>query len=374
MENLNNQQNQGNNGPSLDVNLDALSAPEGGYDALIHGEGFSEQGSGDGSGIPGGNGIPDNLPNLDNDGNSNGNSNPDFNDNDNFNNNQNLDLNNNQSPNVDNYWMKPFEQLKAANPEWDIPQGVNEENYLEVLQQVLSPQPQLHPEIQKIQDAINSGVSFDDIAKQFSQKTDLIQMNDRDILAQNYKHHYKEWSDDKVNEVLDKLDNAGMLEIEAGKLRNAINQERSQLAEQERVKNENAFRAQNEQINAERSKQIAESLDIINKADNIYGLQFSQAEKQDFGQYFAKMVTPDETGIAPMMQALQSNDTLVKIAAMMWRGDEKIRAALTNAKESGKASVLNKLDQSPNTPQRGGSQNDPMRIDFDALAAPERIS
>lgn len=379
----NNQGNQGNQDPNLSVNMDALSAPEGGYDPFIHGNG-SEGSNDSGDGIPGGNGIPDGLPNLDGDqggsgsepNGGNSSADPNLNgdgNNPNPNNDPGQGQQGNQGSASGDYWMKPFEQLKAANPEWDIPDGINEQNYLEVLQGVLTPKIELHPEIQKLQEAINAGTSFESLVERFNQQTDSLKMDDRQLLENDYKRNYKDWSDDKVKEVLDKLDNAGMLEIEAGKLRNRINEERSQLAENARIQNEQAYKQQSEQISQERNKQISESLDIINKAENIYGLEFSQAEKQEFGQYFAKMVTPDETGMAPMMQALQSNDTLVKIAAMLFKGDEKIRAALTAAKESGKQAVLGKLDPSPQTPQKGGSQSDPTKIDYDALSAPERI-
>jgi hypothetical protein len=224
-----------------------------------------------------------------------------------------------------------------------------------------------------MQEAIDAGATFESLAERFNQQTDALKLDDRELLGKNYKEVYKDWTDDKVKEVLDKLDNAGMLEIEAGKLRSAINQERGQLAERTRVESEAIQKQQSERINQERVKQVSESLEIINKAENIYGLEFSQAEKQEFSQYFAKMVTPDETGMAPMMQALQSNETLVKIAAMLWRGDDKIRTALTNAKESGKQAVLGKLNPNPQNPPRGGTQGDPTKIDYDALSAPERI-
>lgn len=386
METGNNQGSQENQNQAPEVNMDALSAPEGQYDPFIHGDGSGSGSNDSGDNIPGGSGIPEGLPNLDgNNGGSGsepngGNSSADSNLNGNGNNpdpNANplgeQQGNQNQGSSAGDYWMKPFEQLKAANPEWEIPAGITEQNYLEILQNVFKPQTQLHPELQKMQQAIDAGVSYESLVEQFNQQSDVLKMNDRDLLADDMKRHYKDWTDEKVKEVLDKMENAGLLEIEAGKLRNAINHERTQMAENARLQTEYALKQQSEQINQERTKQISESLDIINKAENIYGLEFSQAEKQEFGQYFAKMVTPDETGMAPMMQALQSNDTLVKIAAMLWKGDDKVRAALTNAKESGKNSVLGKLDPNPHTPPRGGNQNDPTKIDYDALSAPERI-
>ena len=365
---IENNQNTENNSQGLEVNLDALSAPEGNYDPVL----FPADNAGDSENPPGDDGIPENLPNLDEEL---------------SNQNQELDQNNSQDQIVDNtstqsdaqdhYWMKPFEQLKEANPEWEIPEGINEENYIDVLQKVLTPQQSeqqdFHPELVAMQEALNTGATFEQVMKSMQQRDNVSAMSDRELLAANYQHHYKDWDDKKVNQVLDKLDNAGMLEIEAGKLRNQINEQQQtqlrQQAEQDQVKYEEQTKA----INAERDKQIKESLNLISQAEDVYGLPITPSEKQEFGNYFSKLVTPDETGSAPMMQMLQSNETLVKVAMMLWKGDEKIRAALTDAKESGKNAILNKLDSKPSGPRKGGAQNDPSQIDFDALAAPERF-
>lgn len=356
------------------VNLDALSAPEGGYDPVLFPESGGEGGNQDNP--PGGDGIPENLPNLDEEL-SNQNQNQEQNQDPNSQGQQGTQ-NQNQSQEVqDHYWMKPFEQLKEANPEWEIPEGITEENYLDYLKSVLTPQEQqqreLHPDVLAMQEALDNGASFEQVMQGMQARNDISAISDRDLLSANYKHHYKDWDDKKVNSVLDKLDNAGMLEIEAGKLRNAINEQRTleqtQASEAERTRVEE----QNKQMNAERDKQIKESLSFINDANEVYGLQISPSEKQEFGQYFSQLVTPDDTGVAPMMQMLQSNETLVKVAMMLWKGDEKIKAALTDAKESGKDAILGKLDPKPSGPPKGGAQNDPTQIDFDALAAPERF-
>jgi len=388
MDTENNQSTPDNQGASLDVNLDALSAPEGGYDPHIHSPGSTGEGV-DGEQqidqIPGDNGIPDGLPNLD-ELSSGSNEEPQGN---RLNEDPNLENSNpNGDPNEgnpnndsnageaqDNYWMKPFEQIKAANPEWEIPEGVNEENYLAVLQQIMTPQqPEIHPELMKMQEALNSGVGFDKIMETFQQSVDVLNMPDRDLLAQNLKETNQNWDDEKVKTVLDKLDNAGMLEIEAGKLRNMITQSRGQQTEAMRIKSEQDIQNQLAQTKQERDTAIKHSLEIINKSEQIYGLPISQAEKAEFGQFFEKLVTPDQkTGTAPMMDMLQSDETLVKLAMMMWKGDDKVRAALTDAKESGKQSVFGKLDKTPNGPKKGGGNNGDLGIDLDALSAPERF-
>lgn len=364
---------------NIEVNFDALSAPEGQYDPMVHGDGGAngaEGGSQDG--IPGSSeDYISGLPNLDKEmGGNQSQNNNDFNqnlDNQNQNQNQNQDPNNQQQQQQasGDYWMKPFEQIKSKYPDFQIPEGLNEENYLETLQEVL--QPQLHPEVAKIQKAINEGIDFNQAITHYNSMNDVASMSDRDLLQNNLKQTFKDWDESKINEVLNKMENSGTLEIEAGKLRNSI-KEQQQTALDTMSKEAQAQReADLKQIGEQRTKAINESLEFINKADNVYGLPLSQAEKAEFGEYFSKLVTPDSTGTAPMFQMLQSNETLVKVAAMLWKGDAKIRAALTEAKESGKNAVLGKLDNKPQSVQRGGNAPDPMQVDFDALSAPERL-
>ena len=361
-----------------ETNLDALSAPEGSYEPIVHsptlGEDSEIQNDSD---IPGDNSLPDNLPNLDNEMEDSSvtetETETEATEATEIEKTQESHQSNTESQ--DQYWMKPFEEIQKANPEWEIPEGIDENNYLAYLQQILNPnQGNLHPEIQKMQDALDSGVEFNEIINSFQSQNDILNIDDRELMAMNYKEYYKDWDDKKVNEVLDKLDNAGMLEIEAGKLRHSIAQNQERERQEQFYLNEKESQEQIAEINKERSNQIKSSLDIINKTDDIYGLPISQADKSEFSKYFEKLVTPDETGNAPMMEMLQSNETLVKVAMMLWKGDDKIKSALTNAKEIGKKSVLDKLDDKPNLPNKGSSMGNQGKVDFDALAAPERFT
>lgn len=367
MENNNSPQDLHN--ASTEVNFDALSAPEGQYDPFVHGDGSSGAGAEGEEPIPGStDDLINGLPNLDKDLSQQSQNNQDPNQNQSQ---QNENQQNQNAQPSGEYWMKPFEQLKAANPEWEIPQGINEENYLSYLQEIL--QPEIHPELVRMQQAIDAGLEFDKVIETYNSSKAVNQLTDRELMAQKFKNSYKDWTDDKVNEVLNKLEQSGLLEIEAGRHRQEINEQQSHALDNMR-KNFEQERTQREAaIAQERSRQIDESLKYINNANEIYGLPISQAEKAEFGEYFAKLVTPDHTGMAPMFQALQSNETLVKVAAMLWKGDAKIKSALTSAKEAGKNSVLSKLDKTPDTVQRGGGPQDPTQIDFDALSAPERL-
>ena len=124
----------------------------------------------------------------------------------------------------------------------------------------------------------------------------------------------------------------------------------------------------------ERDEQINIALDTLNGMDEVYGLPISKAEKAEFSDYFKTVVTPDESGVAPMFQMLQSNENLVKVAAMMWKGDDKVRSAITNAKENGKNAFKDKLEKDPKLGYNSGSPVDSTKIDLEALSAPERLT
>ena len=379
----NNNQDQNQNNPT-EVNFDALSAPEGGYDPLIHGDGNNNSGSNDENqeSIPGSTeDLINGLPNLDKEFNqqqqqdNNQNQNQDQNQNNADNNQQQQNQDQqiqNQNQSGEQYWMKPFEELKKHNPDWNIPEGVTEENYLNVLQKVF--EPEIHPELLKMQKALESGLEFDKVVEAYSpSNNDITKLSDRDLMNKKFKDSYKDWTEEKVNETLNKLEQSGLLEIEASRYRNEVTEKQTHSLDTITREHEQTRIANEAKVAEERTKQINESVKFIDNSNEVYGLPISQAEKAEFKTFFEKLVTPDQTGIAPMFQMLQSNETLVKLGMMMWKGDAKIRAALTNAKEAGKNAVLDKLNANPDNVNRSGGNQNSDQIDLDALSAPERL-
>ena len=71
---------------------------------------------------------------------------------------------------------------------------------------------------QEMQEAIDKGVKFEDIVKEYKNIQDVNTLSDREVLASKFKESYKDWSDEKINEVLNKMENSGLIEIEAGRL------------------------------------------------------------------------------------------------------------------------------------------------------------
>ena len=359
------------------ANLDALAAPEGGYDAETDGESFmkSEDQLLDNS-------NDENLaPNIDQEikppnepeqtaGASNVDSETPQAEITNT-----EDQSSSETAQIDDYWMEPFNKLKEQYEDFELPEDVNKDNYLDYLKDVHTYEAynRIHPDLLKMQEALDAGIDFNTLVKNVNESTGRIELSDSELLRQEYKNSNKSWDDEKVSAVIEKLDNAGMLEIEAGRVRNRL--EKDYQSNLDNLKQQE-FKRNSEQESAyikERETQIKDALKSLDSMDDVYGLPISKAEKVEFAEYFKSVVTPDEQGVAPLMQMLQSNDNLVKIAAMIWKGSDKIKSAINDAKENGKNSIKDKLHSSPNTGFKSGGSGGELNIDLDALASPERL-
>lgn len=369
--------------PETDVtnaaNLDALAAPEGSYEPSAHGESFlggSEESLLDSS-------NDENLaPNIDDEIKK---------ENEPIQNTPETSLN--EAPisevqneiventdttteeNLTEYWADPFNKLKEQYSDFEIPDDLSKENYLDYLRQVHHHEAynRIHPDLLRMQEALDAGIDFNQVVQSVQESTGTLQLNDVELLKQEYKSVHEDWDDKKIETVIEKLDNAGMLEIEAGRLRNRLKKDHA--SNLDNLKQEELRRSKELEATQvkEREEQIKDALQSLNGMDNVYGLPISKAEKLEFAEYFKNAVTPNESGIAPLMEMLQSNDNLVKIAAMIWKGSDKVKSAINEAKESGKNSIKDKLHSSPNTGYKSGGTGGEPTIDFDALAAPERL-
>ena len=66
-----------------------------------------------------------------------------------------------------------------------------------------------------------------------------------------------------------------------------------------------------------------------------------------FNPKFINMVTPDESGVAPIHKMLQSNEILYKIAYLLDKGEPTIRDMMSKVKTEAKNEVLEKLNLKP---------------------------
>jgi hypothetical protein len=341
----------------LSVNLDMLSAPEGSDEADIAS-------------------MVANLPNLDDSIQTQqpNNQAPITN--------QGQDVNSNQ--NLTSYIDKVKKRYEEFG--YEIPEDLNETNAVDRLDALYDAvrkdqtASNLHPEVEKLQKAIESGIKPEDFYKTMKGYAEIEDMPSHDVVRASLKQNFGKsdkrpngWDEDKIESTIRKMDQSGLLEIEAEKIRTEY-QERKLQAADEMIKQQNYQRQQQfTQMTKQRDDSIKSALGYFNKLENINGLPISQSEKSEFVEQFRYLVTPDEKkGVSPMLEMLQSDETLVKVAYFLSKGDAKIREQLTRSKEYAKNDFLNKLDPEPKiTQSRGGFPS--TEIDFDALAAPSQF-
>tara|TARA_R110002020_G_scaffold90584_2_gene220626 strand:+ start:5189 stop:6337 length:1149 start_codon:yes stop_codon:yes gene_type:complete len=270
----------------------------------------------------------------------------------------------------DDYFMKPFNDLKEKfGDDFNIPEDVTADNYMEKLYGVMN--RNLDPRIEAMQKAVDEGGDLNQVIQSYNQSSAIDTMDSKDLMSQALKQQYN-WDDEKIQATIDKMDNSGALEIEAERVReNYKNYQSQQEAVKQQQEIEQRTRYQ-EQQTQERGKQIDDTLKYIDTLDNVYGIPVSKAEKSEFSNFFREVTTPDKDGNAPLMDLLQSNENLAKIAFTIFKGDDKMRNAISNAKSGAKSDLVDRLDSQPKTSKKGAQPN-AGHVDFDALAAPERF-
>jgi hypothetical protein len=284
------------------------------------------------------------------------------------------------------WFEKPFKALQKrlglTDEEFKIPEGLTEENYDEKYNELLwehtereGEESKLHPELKKINDLIQKGVDYKEALGAYERMNNLESLSDKELVALSLKQQFGKteqkpdgWDEDKINERIAKMDNSGYLEIEAQRLRDNIKFEKENI----NARYEQSIKEQRKQefqkLESARTEQINKSLEYLSGIKDVYGLPVSKAEINEFKDDFKYLVTPNEKGISPMAELLQSNENLVKIAYFLRKGDDKLRTALTKAKEDAKKSIIDKLDDEPKVVKKVAPYLNEAAIDLEKLS------
>lgn len=292
----------------------------------------------------------------------------------------------NADPNLDPF---PFKQIKnkesrdlierLANKygeNFKLPEDVTDENLFEHVENTLRPQVDLHPEVAKINDAIKTGVPFEQILKGYNQMQSFKELPNKDLVTQNLKAQFGKteknpngWEESKITDMVTKMENAGLLDIEAEKIRFSLDEKQKEYVQGLRNAEIQRRKTEIDGMNTAREQEIKSTYEQFSKLNDVFGIPLSQSEKVEFADDLRYLVTPNDKGVAPVLEWLQSNDNLAKVAYLMKKGDAKIKEALLAAKNSGKNGFMQKLDKEPRLPQKQTPTITP-EIDYDALARP----
>jgi hypothetical protein len=270
---------------------------------------------------------------------------------------------------------KEYEQHGVAMPE-----DINEENFIDNFSKLYSSKDKasnLHPEVEKFQKAMEAGIDPNEFYRTMKGFQEVEDMDSYDLVRNSLTSNFGKsdrrpngWDDDKIESTIKKMDQSGLLDVEAERIKTDY-QDKKLLAADQMIEQQNSLREkQGFEMDKQRDSSIKNAVSYFNKLENINGLPISQSEKSEFVEQFKYLVTPNEKkGMSPLLEMLQSDETLVKVAYFLSKGDAKIREQLTRSKEYAKNDFLRKLDPEPKLAQgRGGFPSSD--VDLDALAAP----
>jgi hypothetical protein len=258
--------------------------------------------------------------------------------------------------------------------------GLNEENVMERIEDAIYDarlSERLHPEVEKIQKAIDSGMSIEDYYSRMKQSMDIKKMSAKDLvklsLSQNYgKSEFRPngWDEEKINATVDKMESSGILDIEAERIRESYDIATAKMADDlAKQASEKRF-AEKQKMDELRTQSVEETINYFNTLNEINGIQISQSDKATFAEDFRIATTPDpKTGLAPLYEALQSNENMAKVFWFLSKGDKQMRTALTLAKEGAKNDFLAKLDKTPRQTVKS-APHQTQEINLNALVEP----
>jgi hypothetical protein len=258
--------------------------------------------------------------------------------------------------------------------------GLTEDNVMERIEDAIynaRGARKLHPEVEKIQKAIDSGMKIEDYYKSMKQAIDIKTMASKDLvklsLSQNYgksESRPNGWDEAKINATVDKMESSGILDVEAERIREAHEMATANMTEQlARQANEKKL-ADKQKMDELRTQGVEETIKFFNTLNEVNGIQISQSDKAEFAENFRLATTPDpKTGRAPLYDALQSNENMAKVFWFLSKGDQQMRTALTLAKEGAKNDFLGKLDKTPRQTVKS-APHQTQEINLNALVEP----
>lgn len=211
------------------------------------------------------------------------------------------------------------------------------------------------------------------------QERNFLNQSDEDFMFNHFKNvnglkddKPNGWTDEQIQEKVQAMKNAGILDIQAMGLKDAY---KAQEVEQATLQMQKAQEAQRQEFERVNNDQLKVAQEVITKHQNTkdyFGIQFGEAEKKQFDADFIEMVKLNpETGQHKLHEMLLSDDNLYKVAALLWKGDKGIRDYLSTVKEGIKQDVLNKTGVNPKE-QSSSTNTGPSAPDMSAWLAPER--
>lgn len=129
-------------------------------------------------------------------------------------------------------------------------------------------------------------------------------------------------------------------EVLSKSLKESMSQQERDKMEKVKADALKAFTTQEEN----NQKTIASFIEANQHTKDFFGMEFSEADRTQFFKDLPGLFKRDpETRMSKMDSLLQSEEFVLKLAAILWKGEDGVRSHLSNLKESVKENVEEKL-------------------------------
>lgn len=253
---------------------------------------------------------------------------------------------------------KDYESQVGENT-FVMPEGVTAENehqkLIEFFQKNVEPDIEnLHPFAKEVLKAA-SEENFDPnkfLESKVKQKTYLDLPNDEFLklhlmnIAERDKTGWTE--EDILNHIENKKKDKIGFDAEVNSLKGQYKEYENKLAADNEIAQKAKAKQEFETQIEKRNKDIATLIEQNKTVNDFFGIQYGEAELKEFHTWLPQMLQVDkETGSYPLLDYLRSDNNLLKVAAVVFRGEKGMKDYLADLKEGVKSDLMTKLRITP---------------------------
>lgn len=178
-------------------------------------------------------------------------------------------------------------------------------------------------------------------------------------------------TEEQIDEAVKKMDNSGVLSLQAIQNRDAYRKLLEQADHAERELRLSQERERMAMIQGNQQKLIDQLFDRKKEQKDIYGMPLSEAQKREFQEFFKNIMSIDpQKGVPKLHEFLANDDALYDAVFMMYLRDKGMKDFITGVKEDVKQTYIDKLDIKPKDVYQRTPVS-PTPIDIGKLMQPE---
>jgi len=253
--------------------------------------------------------------------------------------------------------IKTSYEKQVGENTFKMPEGITKENEHEVLldffrENVERDTSKLHPFVKEVLQA-SEDENFD--PEQFLQSK-IAQKSYLDLPSEEFmKLHLKSlserdkkgWTDEDIDNHIKGKDKI-QLDAEVGTLKEQYREYEKQQSEVRKTELKTKRDTELNTLLEKRNNDINSLIEKNKTVNDFYGITFGEAELKDFHKWLPDMLSINkETLSYPLADYLQSDDNLLKVAAIVYKTEKGMRDYLSDLKEGTKSDLMAKLRLTP---------------------------